>query len=99
MDQSLKGLSQVQQNDCRAALQRFIDRHELSDWEMAVKVRETEPGKYSVKIEIAPPTNSGLPEWPVQEFAVADSSLDVAAEVDKLLEFGYQVHSAATRTQ
>ncbi len=99
MDQNLKGLTQVQQNDCRAALQRFIDRHELSDWEMAVKVGETEPGKYSVKIEIAPPQNSGLLEWPVHEFAVADTSFDVAAEVDKLLEYGYHIHSAETRTQ
>ena len=31
MNQTSKGLSQVQQNNCRAALAKFIDRHDLSD--------------------------------------------------------------------
>jgi hypothetical protein len=43
-----------------------------------------------VKIELTPPAKSGLPKWPVDEIAVADTSVDVAAEVDKLLESGYQ---------
>jgi hypothetical protein len=90
MDQTSKGLSQVQQNDCRAALAKFIDRHELSDWESTVKVEETSARRYYVKIELTPPAKSGLPRWPVDEIAVADASVDVAAEVDKLLESGYQ---------
>ena len=80
----------MQQNDCRAALAKFIDRHDLSDWESTVKVEETSAGRYCVKIELTPPAKSGLPKWPVDEIAVADASVDVAAEVDKLLESGYQ---------
>jgi hypothetical protein len=90
MDQTSKGLSQVQQNNCRAALAKFIDRHNLSDWESTVNVEETSAGKYCVKIELTPPAKSGLPKWPVDEIAVADESVDVAVEVDKLLESGYQ---------
>jgi hypothetical protein len=90
MDQTSKGLSQVQQNNCRAALAKFIDRHDLSDWESTVNVEETSAGRYCVKIELTPPAKSGLPKWPVDEIAVTDSSADVAADVDKLLESGYQ---------
>jgi hypothetical protein len=54
MDQTSKGLSQVQQNNCRAALAKFIDRHNLSDWESTVNVEETSAGKYCVKIELTP---------------------------------------------
>jgi hypothetical protein len=90
MDQTSKGLSQVQQNNCRAALAKFIDRHDLSDWESTVNVVETSVGQYRVKIELTPPAKSGLPKWPVDEIAVADASADVAAEVDELLESGYQ---------
>ena len=43
-----------------------------------------------MKIELTPPAKSGLPKWPVNEIAVADDSADVAAEVDELLESGYQ---------
>jgi hypothetical protein len=90
MDQTSKGLSQVQQNNCRAVLAKFIDRHDLSDWESTVNVEETSAGRYCVKIELTPPAKSGLPKWPVDEIAVADASVDVAAEVDKLLESGFQ---------
>jgi hypothetical protein len=90
MDQTSRGLSQVQQNNCRAALAKFIDRHDLSDWESTVNVEETSAGNYRVKIELTPPANSGLPKWPVDEIAVADASVDVAAEVDELLETGYR---------
>jgi len=90
MDQTLRGLSQQQQNDCRAAVQNFIDRHHLSDWEMTIKVRETIPVGLSVQVAITPPPASGLPSWPLQEFAVVDSSSDVLAELDKMLELTYQ---------
>ena len=89
MDQNAKGLSQVHQNDCRAALAKFIDRHDLSDWESTVHVEETAAGKYVVNIELTPPATSGLPLWQVDEIALADTSVDVAAEVDTLLEAGY----------
>jgi hypothetical protein len=91
MDQSSRGLSQAQQNDCRAALAKFIQRHDLSDWGSTVKVEENSTGQYCVKIELTPPARSGLPTWLVDEIAVADVSADVATEVDKLLEAGYQV--------
>jgi len=55
MDQTLKGLSEVQQNDCRAALASFIHRHGLADWESTVKVQQTSAGRFSVKIQLAPP--------------------------------------------
>ena len=90
MDQISRGLSQAQQNNCRAALAKFIDRHDLSDWGSTVKIEETSAGRYSVRIELMPPAKSGLPTWPVDEIVIADASVDVAAEVDKLLEFGYQ---------
>jgi hypothetical protein len=90
MDQASAGLSEDQQNDCRVALRRFIERRGLSDWESTVKVQQIEPGKFSVKIEITPPADSGAPPWPVQEIAITDASSDVAAEVDAMLELGYQ---------
>jgi hypothetical protein len=90
MNQPSKGLSQVQQNNCRAALAKFIDRHDLSDWESTVNVEETSAGRYRVKIELTPPVKSGLPTWSVDEIAVADASVDAVAEVDELLETGYQ---------
>jgi len=90
MDQTLRGLSEERQNDCRTALQKFEERHGLLAWEMSVKVQETALGKYSVKIQITPPPESGLPPWPIQEIAVADASCDVAADVDKMLELAYQ---------
>jgi len=71
-------------------LAKFIDRHDLSEWESTVNVEETSAGQYLVKIELAPPAKSGLPTWQVDEFAIADTSADVAAEVDELLESGYQ---------
>jgi hypothetical protein len=90
MDQIARRLSQVQQNNCRAVLAKFIERHDLSDWGSTVKVQETDAGQYSVKIELTPPPKSGLPTWSVDEIAVADASVDVAAEVDELLEAGYK---------
>jgi hypothetical protein len=90
MDQISRGLSQVQENDCRAALTKFIDRHDLSDWGSTVKVEETSAGRYRVKIELTPPTSAGLPTWSVDEIEIADASVDVAAEVDRLLEFAYR---------
>jgi hypothetical protein len=90
IDQISRGLSQVQENDCRAALTKFIDRNDLSDWGSTVKVAETSAGRYRVKIELTPPTSTGLPTWSVDEIEIVDASFDVAAEVDKLLEFGYQ---------
>jgi hypothetical protein len=90
MDQRFRGLSEVQQNDCRAALAKFIRRHSLSDWGSTVKVEEIGTGQYCVQIELTPPVESGLPTWLVDEIAVADGSADVAAEVDELLEAGYR---------
>ena len=99
MDQISRGLSQVQENDCRAALAKFIDRNDLSDWGSTVKVEETEVGRYRVKIELTPPTSTGLPTWSVDEIEIADASVDVAAEVDKLLEFGYQARLQDAQVQ
>jgi hypothetical protein len=99
VDQNFGGLSEEQQNDCRAALQKFVERHDLSEWGMMVMVQETTSGKYSVKIEITPPPDSGLPTWPLQEIAVADASFDVAAEVDKVLELAYQARFPVRRNQ
>lgn len=90
MEHDLRGLSEEQQNDCRAALQEFLVRHAVSEWRMTVKVQEATPGKFSVKIEMTPPPESGLPALPLQEIAVADASFDVAAEVDKMLERAWQ---------
>jgi hypothetical protein len=98
MDQNFGGLSQEQQNDCRAALQKFVDRHAISEWGMMVKVQETTTGQYSVKIEVTPPRESGLAAWPAQEIAVADTSFDVAAEVDKMLELAYQTRQPGRKT-
>jgi len=91
MDQGLRGLSQEQENDCRAVLAKFIERHDLSDWGSTVKVEEKSRGRFFVKIELTPPAKSGLSAWPVDEIAVSDGSADVATEVYRLLEAGYQV--------
>lgn len=92
MDQNVGGLSQEQQNDCRATLQKFVDRHAISEWGITLKVQETTTGQYSVKIEVTPQRESGLPAWPIQEIAVTDTSFDVAAEVGEMLELAYQSH-------
>jgi hypothetical protein len=90
MEHDFRGLSEEQQNDCRAALQKFVMRHALSEWRMTVKVQETTPGKFSVKIEMTPPPESGLPALPRQEIAVADATFAVAADVDKMLDLAWQ---------
>jgi|HubBroStandDraft_5_1064220.scaffolds.fasta_scaffold165152_2 hypothetical protein len=92
MNSNSEGLSEEQQNDCRAALREFARRHAISDWGMTVKVEEASAGKYIVKIEVTPPTGSGLSAWPIQEIAVADTSFDVAAEVNKILELAWQTN-------
>ena len=90
MDHNFGRLSEEQQNDARAAVQNFIRRHGISDWAVNVNVQEMATGKFSVKIEMTPPPESGLPALPLQEIAVADASFDVAAEVDKMLELAWQ---------
>jgi hypothetical protein len=85
-------LSQEQQNECRAALDKFIDRHELSNWEMTVTVEEPDPGQYSLMVELRPPSEPGLAPWPLKEVVLGDASLDVAAAVDELLELCYEAH-------
>jgi len=97
MDQTLKGLSQAQQNNCRAALAKFIERHDLSDWGSTVNVEETSMGRYFVKVELTPPSKFGLPTWQVDKIAVADASVDVAAELDKLLESSYRARLVDVR--
>ncbi len=99
MAQPPRGLLQEQQNDCQAALNRFIDKHKLSDRQMTVEVQETTPAKHSVKIEITPPLESGLPPWPIHEIAVVDASANVAAEVDRLLEAGLRVSVVEGKNQ
>jgi hypothetical protein len=99
MNQPQVGLSEEQQNDCRAALRGFIDRHKLSDWGSTVKVQQTAPGKFSVKIDITPPAGSESQSWSVQEIAVTDTSSDVAKEVEATLELGYQAHLQKTQPQ
>lgn len=93
MNQHSRGLSEEQDNDCRAALHEFVKRHKLSAWGLTVKVQESAEGKYVVRIEMTPTSEFGLPEWPVQEIAVADESFDIAAEVDKKLEIAYETFS------
>jgi hypothetical protein len=94
-----RGLSQVQENDCRAALTKFIDRNDLADWGSTVKVKETSAGQFRVKIELTPPTSAGLPTWSVDEIEIADASVDVAAEVDKLLKLGFQARLQHAKVQ
>ena len=95
-NEDLKGLSQEQENEFRAAVQRFIDRHALADWEMTVDVEETAADSFTVKFEIAPPEGSALPAWPMQEITVAKPPMEVAAEIEKLLEEAYQARFPAS---
>jgi hypothetical protein len=90
MDHKFERLSEEQENDARAAVQNFIRRHDISDWAVKVNVQEMPTEKYSVRIDITPPSKSGLPKWPIQELAVADGSFDVAGDVDRLLELAWQ---------
>ncbi len=93
MDQTFRGISEEQQNDCRAALQAFVERHALSQWGMNVTVQEKVRGTYSVQIEITPPPKLELTRYlDLQEIAVAGPLFDVATEVDKMLERAYQTH-------
>jgi hypothetical protein len=89
-----KELSQVQQNECRAALNKFIDRHELSDWEMTVTIEEPDPGQYSLTVDLRPPSEPGLSPWPLKEVVLGDASFNVAAAVDEMLELCYEAHVA-----
>jgi hypothetical protein len=98
MENTLRGITEEQQNDCRAALHNFVDRHEISDWEMTVRIEEKAPGKFSLKIELTPPADAGLEPLRVEEIAVADASLNVAAEVDKMLEQAYQARLEESKT-
>jgi hypothetical protein len=99
MDEQTRGLSQEQQNQCRATLDRFIDRHALSGWEMTIEVQETLPAGYSVKIAIEPPPGSGLSSWPIHELAVVNTQVDVAAELDRLLEAAFQAAPSNAKAQ
>jgi hypothetical protein len=92
----MRGLSQEQQNECRAALDKFIDRHELSGWEVTIEVKEGAAGKYNLKLEITPP-ESGLPDWPTHEIAGVDAWFDVATEVDRQLEGALQMSLAESK--
>ena len=89
MDIHTKGLSQKQQNDCRAALNSFIGKHAVGDWEITIEARETLPMGYSVKVGMAGPMETGMARLPVNQFAEVDTSDDVAAAVDRMLEAGY----------
>ena len=90
MDIQTRGLSQKQQNDCRGALNGFIEKHQLGDWEVTIDAQETLPMGYSVKVGLTPSIESGLPQSPVNEFAEVDTSDDVPAVLDRLLEAAYQ---------
>jgi len=95
MNTKIEGLSQKQQNDCRAALAMFIEKHRLGNWEIAIEGRQTLPMGYSVKIAIAPPGQQGSAALPINQFAEVDTSDDVAAEVERLLEAAYQISMPA----
>lgn len=86
----MAGLSQSQQNSCRTALNMFIEKHALGDWEMKMEAQETLPMGYSVNIAITPPAGSGSKRLPIREFAAVDSSDAVSATVNRLLEAAYQ---------
>jgi hypothetical protein len=95
MKMTMEGLSQKQQNDCRAALAKFIVKHQLADWEMTIEAQETLPMGYSVKVGITPSAKSGLPRLPIDEFAEVNTSADAAAAVERLLETAYLAIPAA----
>jgi len=86
----MSGLSQTQQNSCRTALNLFIEKHELGDWEMEIDTRETLPMGYSVHIALTPPAGTGLAQGPISEFAAVDSADAVPVVVDRLLEAAYR---------
>jgi hypothetical protein len=90
MSHNFQGISEEQENDCRAALQTFVEKHGLFDWEMTLKVQEATPGHHSVKIEITPPQSTGLARrLPQPEIAVTGPSMDISADVSQLLELAY----------
>jgi hypothetical protein len=93
------GLSQMQQNCCRTALNMFIEKHELGDWEMTIEARATLPMGYSVNVGMTPSTESGLPRSPIKEFAEVDTSADVPAAVDRLLEAAYRASQPGMKTR
>jgi len=97
MEEQPRGLSQEQQNQCRATLNRFIDEHGLSGWEMTIEVKESDSGEFNVRLQITPPPESGSPPWPIREIAVADSSFDVAAELDHLLHDAFKTAPAGLK--
>jgi hypothetical protein len=40
-----------------------------------------------------------LPSWPIEEVNVTDAAFDVAAEVDKMLELGYQARFSESKAE
>lgn len=98
MSMQMAGLSQKQQNDCRAALLRFIEKHQLGSWKMTIEGQGTLPMGYSVKIAITPPGGPGSAALPISQFAEVDTADDVANEVERMLEAAYQISLPALKT-
>ena len=97
MEQDLTGLSQENQKECRAALKKFLNRHEISDWRTTIKAGETPKGDFNLRIEITPPAETGLQPWAFREVSIADATFNLANEIDRMLEHGYQVRFAESR--
>jgi hypothetical protein len=99
MSQNFQGLSEEQQNECRAAMDRFVERHDLVKWGITIKFQDTIPDEQSVKIEITPPPDFGLIRSPMREIAVTAPSMDISPEITKMLELAYQDYFPEEKNQ
>ena len=99
MEQDLTGLSQENQEECRAALKKFMDRQDISNWGTTITAGETPKGDFNLRIEITPPAETGLAPWAFREVATAEASFNLATEIDRVLEHGYQVRFAESKAR
>jgi hypothetical protein len=89
---TFRGLSENEEELCRSILQRFEKEHGLARWALMITKREMIPGRYHIRIAIAPPPEFQLPTNSLKDIAGADATFNIAAEVGKMLEIAYRTH-------
>lgn len=83
----LTGLSDVQEEACRAALIAFLERNRLASWELSVNLSDNGPHSWRLDITVV-----ASPELDFQKRSTqltADKTVDLAQVVDLCLETHY----------
>jgi hypothetical protein len=86
-DVQLRGLSSQQRASCRAALEAFLDRHELAYWGLIVNLAESEPRSWQLEVSVIAPMDQDFPARTTH--LQVDKTLDLGRVVDLCLETHY----------